>query len=424
VSRSGSSVRLLGSVVVVVLIALLIAAGATVGLGFLLFGWHFWNEPVPRPAGDASLTDPVKIALTIVAGIGGVVALVVAYRKQAMAERVENRDRYGAAVTQLGNPDPTVRLAGVYAMANLADEWKAQRQQCVDVLCAYLRMPWDPEAESQHRLAVRTVETQTESETTTLAYRDPHGESQVRATILRMIADHLRTSGDYAPATGWDDPFRPRPWGGAWSRLSFDLTGASLVDVDLSGAVMRGERVLFERVTFHGSAAFDSVTMSGRRTSFSGATFGSASFDSATFSGESTKFLGTSFSGDKASFRMASFGSGETVFDRASFSGLSASFELARFRKTSSFEWVSFSRRVSSSFDGTRFSTTSFNEATFVGQVTGRAQFDGSRSQIFGNADIASEVLDTWVFSEPDPVTPVDGGGSEPVEEGIVRSSE
>ena len=43
---------------------------------------------------------------------------------------------------RLAAPDTTrqpaaVRLAGMYAMAGLADDWKENRQTCVDVLCAY-----------------------------------------------------------------------------------------------------------------------------------------------------------------------------------------------------------------------------------------------------------------------------------------------
>jgi hypothetical protein len=38
-----------------------------------------------------------------------------------------------------------VRLAAVYAMAGLADDWEENRQTCVDVLCAYLRMPYPPD---------------------------------------------------------------------------------------------------------------------------------------------------------------------------------------------------------------------------------------------------------------------------------------
>ena len=30
-------------------------------------------------------------------------------------------------------------------MAGLADDWPENRQTCVDVLCAYLRMPYEPD---------------------------------------------------------------------------------------------------------------------------------------------------------------------------------------------------------------------------------------------------------------------------------------
>ena len=54
------------------------------------------------------------------------------------------RERYEAAASQLGNESATVRMAGVYVMATLADEWHRQehddqRQACIDVLCSYYR---------------------------------------------------------------------------------------------------------------------------------------------------------------------------------------------------------------------------------------------------------------------------------------------
>ena len=48
-------------------------------------------------------------------------------------------ERFATAAEQLGSDKPAVRLAGVYAMAGLADDWEENRQTCVDVLCAYLR---------------------------------------------------------------------------------------------------------------------------------------------------------------------------------------------------------------------------------------------------------------------------------------------
>src|SRR5262245_26763067 len=55
-------------------------------------------------------------------------------------------ERFATAAGQLGSDKPpAVRLAGVYAMAGLADDWPENRQTCVDVLCAYLRLPYAPD---------------------------------------------------------------------------------------------------------------------------------------------------------------------------------------------------------------------------------------------------------------------------------------
>jgi hypothetical protein len=54
-------------------------------------------------------------------------------------------ERFATAAGQLGSDKPAVRLAGVYAMAGLADDWEEDRQTCVDVLCGYLRMPYEPD---------------------------------------------------------------------------------------------------------------------------------------------------------------------------------------------------------------------------------------------------------------------------------------
>ena len=90
----------------------------------------------------------------MVAGFGGVVLLAVNYRKQRVAEdehdlavqRAEREvvqkfnERFGSAAEQLANESAAVRLAGVYAMAGLADDWVDKRQVCVDVLCGYFRI--------------------------------------------------------------------------------------------------------------------------------------------------------------------------------------------------------------------------------------------------------------------------------------------
>lgn len=110
--------------------------------------------------------------------------------------------RYQDAAIQLGHDKAAVRLAGVYAMARLADDSPDQRPSCVDVLCAYLRML-------------------TQHDTTQAA----EGEKQVRIAILRLIGDHLDASRpdnwcdcdlDFSyselPMIAWSEPtFKKRP---------------------------------------------------------------------------------------------------------------------------------------------------------------------------------------------------------------------
>ena len=71
-----------------------------------------------------------------------------------------------------------IRLAGVYAMAGLAGDWEENRQTCVDVLCAYLRIPYEPDpgqdALEPQRLAFQAIR-------------------EVRLTVIRVMP--TRTPG-------------------------------------------------------------------------------------------------------------------------------------------------------------------------------------------------------------------------------------
>lgn len=79
----------------------------------------------------------MKLAFAVVAGLGGGVALVVDFRRPRILEvdAAGQRDltrllteRFGAAAQQFGDDAAAVRLAGVYALAAVADEWTEQRQ--------------------------------------------------------------------------------------------------------------------------------------------------------------------------------------------------------------------------------------------------------------------------------------------------------
>jgi hypothetical protein len=154
-------------------LALWLALAVTVAVGSGAALW--WALGSPNLAAGFEARDRfelIKVALAVAAGVGGVVALVVASRKLHLSEAEHGREedaarredtklfneRFGNAADQLSSDKSAARLAGAYAMAGLADDWEEGRQTCIDVLCAYLRMPYTPtvcpeEAEIEDRAA-------------------------------------------------------------------------------------------------------------------------------------------------------------------------------------------------------------------------------------------------------------------------------
>jgi len=220
--------------------------------------------------------DTTQIVLTVIAGLGAAVALVVAYRRQRDLELARFDERFAAAAAQLGAGTAAERLAGVYAMAALADTWEIHRQQCIDVLCGYLRLPYDPTnallttVVSEHTWPIGTA---TGKETRT--YEQLPNDRQVRLTIISTITHHLRDPAD----------------GGApisWQGHDLDFTGATFDGGDFGGATFSG---------------------------------GEVSFNSATFSGGEVNFFRATFSGGTVGFRLATFSGGTVTRDGEDFRG-------------------------------------------------------------------------------------------------------
>jgi hypothetical protein len=167
----------------------------------------------------------------------------------ARAEEESLLSRYRSASEQLDyRYSATVRLAGVYAMAHLADDWPKQRQMCVDVLCAYLRMPLPADDAAA-------------------------GEWQVRDSIVRLIDAHVTVVKR-----------RRLPDEISWSGMSFDFSGGYFRDlkmeapafsdhVSFAGATFAGQCQLWAP-TFDSEADFNNVTIEGRL-ALSRATLGS-----------------------------------------------------------------------------------------------------------------------------------------------------
>jgi hypothetical protein len=333
-----------------VFISVPVALATAAAIAWLIYHALFGSSLVR----GAAAIEVTKTALTIMAGIGAVLAGVYAYRKQRLEEGASHRtdadqftSRYNSAANQLGSTQAAIRLAGVYALARLADDWKDQRQVCVDVLCAYLRMSQlDPDT----------------------------GEDQVHQTITRVIIVHLQPDARVS-----------------WSSLNFDLTGVVFKDpVSFTNATFSGESTSFDRAIFSGDfTTFDKAKFSGASTSFAETTFSSkwTTFKGATFSGKWTNFDRAMFSG-KFIFDMATFSAESTRFFGATFSGKWISFFGTTFcSDRTSFAGASFSGRYSS-FAGTTFSgkSTSFSDATFSANETSffGATFSGEETHFDG----------------------------------------
>jgi hypothetical protein len=85
----------------------------------------------------------------------------------------------------------------MYALARLADDWAEERQICIDVLCAYLRMPYQPIKDPVERVGVESVApapvvAPMDNGESAQGWEARRQERLVRQTVLRIIAAHLR----------------------------------------------------------------------------------------------------------------------------------------------------------------------------------------------------------------------------------------
>ncbi len=300
---------------------------------------------------DKARLESVRTVSTIVLGAGGFIALLLAARRQQTAEHdlatkrndlllreqankdarhdaAERRisDLYLKAVEQLGAEKAPVRLAGLYALERLAQDNPAHRQTIINVLSAYLRMPYEPMAEDDRRACLE--------------------EREVRLTAQQILTGHV------APAGADQARF--------WADLDLDLRGAVLIDLKLHDCSLRNANFAEARfvgqtfllgIKFGGSTRFDNAVFEGEAwfaeaeftdsTRFDGATFlADARFDEAVFFG-ATVFRRARFEGD-ARFEKTKF-AGKVIFSEVAFGG-SADFARASFADDAYLPGVDFGR--------------------------------------------------------------------------------
>lgn len=276
------------------------------------------------------------------------------------------RDRYAKAAEQLGHDNAAVRLAGVYATAGLADDWIARDQRdeaqiCIDLLCAYQRVP---------RPAADTEEA-------------ARADLEVRQTITRVITGHLQDPDDDASWCGMDFDFTGATFDGEHSFIGAHFTDGT---VRFSDARFDGGTVVFSEVHFDGGTVY-----------FHEAHFAGSyvSFMQAHFLGSTVDFRGAHFKGGAVDFTEADF-KGGTVDFRAFFTGGTVHFRMAHFDgSTVYFRWAHFAGGTVSF--GAHFDdgTVSFFSAHFTGGTVdfGKARFTG-RTVHFNRAHFTRGTVD------------------------------
>ncbi|MET9628228.1 hypothetical protein ABZX92_12265 [Lentzea sp. NPDC006480] len=215
------------------LLAVVMAALVTAGTSVLL--WWF-------------KAPPVEIVKTAGVAGGAIVALYALWlndRKHFLESEKTADERFARSVELLGNEADQVRVGAMHALAALANSTPRYRQTVIDVLCAYLRRPF----EHPSHLA-EPADPDQDFGDVPQAVRLEH---QVRLTAQRLIKDTLswrKTRKHY--------------------HLNLDLTGATLEYFSLDGRHVN--RFVARRAQFYGITNLRNVHVQSV-TLFSGGTF-------------------------------------------------------------------------------------------------------------------------------------------------------
>jgi hypothetical protein len=222
--------------------------------------------------------DAVRTGLAAGAGAGAAVGLMLAFRRQRhqeIASVLSNHDAaerrvtelYTQAADQLGSDKAPVRLAGFYALERLAQDNPAHRQTIVDVICAYLRMPYTEPPE----LDIPTGSTTEEAEQLMRDWSEQcrTDEQQVRMSAEDILTSHLKPGDGIAPNSRFWDDMRINLQGAFL--IQPDFSHCKISDAEFSAATFK-VGVSFNYATFTGAAHFGGVTVRAGA-GFRGATF-------------------------------------------------------------------------------------------------------------------------------------------------------
>ncbi len=267
-------------------------------------GAEVWAQPVAT-----------GLAAAGVIAAAGITMLVAYFARRQLSRQFKSsreleilrglRDRYTAIGTQIADPSVTVRIAGVFALAALADDWIARSnhrevQACIDVLCSYLRSPYSPPVvESSSNLVKTTIREKSGGSDIEKHYEHRQDDNDVRKIILALIGGH--TVADANPS---------------WSDYQLNLSGAFIDTAAFSDCVFR-RPIIFGGATFAGDMCFFTNATFNESVWFDDAVFSTSEevlFDKAKFLGSNTSFANATFSAGFVDFKDAVFESNNVVF--------------------------------------------------------------------------------------------------------------
>ncbi|GAB3234299.1 hypothetical protein GCM10027447_31270 [Glycomyces halotolerans] len=363
-----------------VLFAVIVALGIVYALWYLFTG-SLALPSVSNPT-DSEKLEIIRIVFYAVAGIGGVVALTVAYRRQRDNELAELREesrhfneRFAAATEQLSSDKVASRLSGVYAITNLADDWDQGRQICVDVLCGYLRMHYETPNYYDDHVAHSDWD----------AHVQMHEQQRVRRLIIDLIGERLRAK----PVSGK-----------TWHWCTFNFSSVVFDGGDFKRAKFLGSQVSFEYAHFPDGIIEFCEAEFHQGVDFAGIEVENAmvNFKDASFMGKETNFEYGSITGHgELLFNNTEFGSIKTSFNKFKFDSGEVSFFKSRFNaKATAPGVVSFSEAELSGTDIWFFEPT-FTES----KVDFREVADWSAPPAYGYLE-EGEVLPEAILLPPE----------------------
>ncbi|MCP3800681.1 pentapeptide repeat-containing protein [Allokutzneria sp. A3M-2-11 16] len=366
-----------------------VVAGAAIVIAVATWGATVWLLAEANTATDraSARVQAIKTGLGTGAGTVGIFALLLAVRRQQHQEITANdtthdatqrrvTELYTKAIEQLGNSQAPVRLGGLYALERLAQHNSDQRQTIVNVLCAYLRMPYQPPAtltELPKDADQASVEKHDKQTTENLERTQ---EREVRLAAQRILHSHLQPGPEGIGAP--DEAY--------WQDIDLDLSGAHLINFALTRSHVRSAN--FRSTTFAESTSFRLATFAGNLTFHSARFMNTATFNQATFNMGASFEAATFDSG--ANFRSSTFNShvnfkrleargrvgfiltrfvGSVQFTYSEFLGV-VDFEQANFAVASIFQAVTFKKDANFSMvefaDDANFDRSTFDDtATF-----------------------------------------------------------